>query len=56
MEQIDREHIAMLRLMASILRERQSLTLLNDIQKHKCREGIKALDRAVETLELQVYA
>ena len=56
MEQLDREHIAMLRLMSSILRERQSLILLSDIQQYKCREGIKALDRAVETLELQVYA
>ena len=56
MEELDQDHLVMLRLMVSILRERQSLFCLNDVQRHKCREGIKALDRAVEALELQVYA
>jgi hypothetical protein len=50
------EYIALLRLMSAILRERQSSICLSSSQKVKCRKGIIALDKAVEALQVQVYA
>ncbi len=50
------EHIALLRLMAMILRERESHWTMSTNQQCLSRKGIVALDKAVEALEVQVYA
>lgn len=50
------EHVALLRYMASVLRERKSNMTLTDYQRAKSEKGIVALDRAVEALQVQVYA
>lgn len=50
------KHIDMLNLMLCILRERKSGILLSMTQKRKCEEGIIALEKAVQALEVQVYA
>jgi len=50
------EHIASLRYLSALLRERQSWGWLKDEERQLCRESIVALDRAVEALEMQVQA
>jgi len=50
------KYIELLRYMSSILRVRKSNFFLTDYQRDKCKEGIVALDKAVEALEVQIHA
>jgi hypothetical protein len=50
------EHIALLRYMSSILRERKGVWMMSETQRELSDKGILALDRAVEALRVQVYA
>lgn len=50
------EHIALLRHMSAILRQRSYNVFLTEFQNEKCKKGIVALDKAVEALEVQVHA
>jgi len=55
MEQTE-EHIALLRYMAMVLRERKSGWHVTEYQRDKSERGILALDIAIEALQVQVYA
>lgn len=50
------ENITLLRSMSAILRERKSALVMSDFQREKCAQGIRALDTAVEALQVQVHA
>lgn len=50
------EHIALLRRMSAVLRERKSNWVLTEFQKEESARGVDALDKAVEALEVQVHA
>ncbi len=56
MQEIDNEHIDLLRYMLCILMERQSAIGVRDNEREKCKKGITALKRAVEVMGTQVYA
>jgi hypothetical protein len=56
MDNLNSEHIAMLRVMSCILRERQSDPLLSLIRKRQVKKGIEALDSAVDALQTQIQA
>lgn len=51
-----REYIYLLRHMSSVLRERKSGIQITPYQREQCEQGIIALDKAVEALQVQVYA
>ena len=51
-----RQNLDTLRYMLSVLMVRQSSWDLSEIEKKKTKEGITALQAAIESLDIQVYA
>ncbi len=52
----DKRDIDQLRYMRAILSERSSEAGRSDREREECRKTVKALDRACEVLQTQVYA
>lgn len=51
-----KEDIAWLRRLLADLRQEQSNPRLRDVQKAQCKQGIRAVQSALDALEIQVYA
>jgi len=56
MDNVNSDHIAMLRVMSSLLRDRKSSPFLSDFRRKQLVCGIEALDKAVDALQVEIQA
>lgn len=52
----DQKDVDQLRYMRAVLSERQSEAGRSDREREECRRTVKALDRAVQLFQTQIYA